>query len=81
MEFSLSPGAAPLSLLSVSEVWPAPFLMGSISVSPFSSGAAGFASASGLLAATGAGAAEKTGSRGTGLLPRGAACRAGSAAG
>lgn len=50
MEFSLSPGVTPLSLLSVSEVWPAPFLMGSSSDSPFSSGAAGFPSASGLLA-------------------------------
>lgn len=78
VEFSLSPGVAPLSLLSVSEVWPAPFLIGSTSASPFSSGAAGFPSASGLLAGAGTGAAveEKTDGRGTGLQLRGTDCRA-----
>lgn len=44
VEPSLSPGVAPLSLLSVSEVCPAPFLMGS--ASPFSSGSGGLSSAS-----------------------------------
>lgn len=81
VEFSLSPGGAPLSLLSVSEVCPAPFLMGSNSASPFSSGVVGFLSASGLLAGTGAMAEVKTGGRGTGLLLRGAECRAWSPAG
>lgn len=81
MELSLSPGVAPLSLLSVSEVWPAPFLMGSISASPFSSGVAGFLSASGLLAGAGAGAGVKADGRGTGLLLSGADCRAWSPAG
>lgn len=80
VEFSLSPGVAPLSLLSVSEVWPVPFLMGSISASPFSSGATCFPSASGLLAGAAAGAEVKAGSRGTGLLLGGADCRAGSPA-
>ncbi len=81
VEFSLSPGVAPLSLLSVSEVWPAPFLMGSTSASPFSSGAAGFPSASRLLAGAGAEVEVKIGGRGTGLLLRGADCRAWSTAG
>lgn len=81
VEFSLSPGVAPLSLLSVSEVWPDPFLMGSISASPFSSGAAGFPSTSGLLAGGGAEVEVKTGGRATGLLLRGADCGAWSPAG
>lgn len=83
MEFSLSPGVAPLSLLSVSEVWPAPFLIGSNSASPFSSGAVGFPSASGLLpeAGAGAGVEVKADGRGAGLLLRGADCTAWSPAG
>lgn len=81
MEFSLSPGVTPLSLLSVSEVWPAPFLMGSSSDSPFSSGAAGFPSASGLLAGAGAVAELKPDGRGTGLLLSGAECKDWSPAG
>lgn len=79
MEFSLSPVVAPLSLLSVSDVWPAPFLIGSNSASPFSSGAVGFPSASGLL--PGAEVEVKADGRGTGLLLRGADCMAWSPAG
>lgn len=83
MEFSLSPGVTPLSLLSVSEVCPAPFLMGSSSDSPFSSGAAGFPSASGLLAGATAAALElRPGGSGAGLLLFGGAdCRDWSPAG
>lgn len=81
VEFSLSPGVAPLSLLSVSEVWPAPFLIGSSSTSPFSSGAAVFPSASGLMAGAGALVEGKTDGRGTGLLLSRADCRAGSPTG
>lgn len=54
-----------------------PFLMGSISASPFSSGALRFPSASG----GGAGAEVKVGSRGTGLPLGGAGCMAASPVG
>lgn len=59
---SFSPGFAPLSLLSVSEVCPAPFLRGSASTSPFWSAASTSASAS-----TTQGKADR---RHTGLLLR-----------
>lgn len=75
VEWSLSPGFAPLSLLSVSEMCPAPFLMGSTSTSPFWSAGAPSGSV------TAAGPQEKPGSRATGLLLRGAGCSLGSAAG
>lgn len=72
VEFSLSPGVAPLSLLSVSEMWPAPFLMGSSSASPFSSGAVGFSSGCGPEAEAGEGAEAKADGRGGGPLLSGA---------
>lgn len=79
VEFSLSPGVAPPSLLSVSEVWPAPFLRGSDSASPFSSEMLDFSSVSGLL--VGVAAEGKTDGKGPGLQLRGANWRAWSPAG